>query len=140
MTVYFEDMKLGDSAEFGKTITEADVLMFAAVSGDTNPVHLNQEYAETTPFKTRIAHGMLTAGLISTILGTRLPGEGTIYLSQSARFKAPVKLGETVTARVTITALDPAKKRVTFATRCTVGDKVVLEGESLVIAPSRDAG
>lgn len=137
MTVYFEDMKVGDFAEFGKTITEADVLMFAAASGDTNPVHLNQEYAESTAFKTRIAHGMLTASLISTILGTKLPGEGTIYLSQSARFKAPVPIGSTLTARVTITELDAAKKRVKFATQCTVAGKVVLEGESLVIAPSR---
>lgn len=137
MTVYFEEIKLGDSADFGKTLTEADILMFAAASGDNNPVHLNQEYAEQTPFKTRIAHGMLTASLISTILGTKLPGEGTIYLSQSARFKAPVKIGETVTARVTVTALDPAKKRVTMKTECLVAGKVVLEGESLVIAPSR---
>lgn len=137
MTVYFEEIKLGDSADFGKTLTEADILMFAAASGDNNPVHLNQEYAEQTPFKTRIAHGMLTASLISTILGTKLPGEGTIYLSQSARFKAPVKIGETVTARVTVTALDPAKKRVTMKTECFVAGKVVLEGESLVIAPSR---
>ncbi|MBV8048903.1 MAG: MaoC family dehydratase [Paludibacterium sp.] len=137
MTVHFEDLKVGDSAEFGKTITEADVLMFAAACGDTNPVHFNQAYAETTPFKTRIAHGMLTASLISTILGTKLPGEGTIYLSQSAKFKAAVKLGETVVARVTVAALDAAKKRVTLTTQCLVGDKVVMEGESLVIAPSR---
>ena len=137
MTVYFEDMKVGDSAEFGKTITEADVLMFGAVSGDFNPVHFNQAYAETTPFKTRIVHGMLTASLISTLLGTRLPGEGTIYLSQSAKFKAPVLIGQTVVASVTVSALDEAKKRVTLATRCRVGDKVVMEGESLVIAPSR---
>ncbi|TDR70760.1 MaoC family dehydratase [Paludibacterium purpuratum] len=137
MTVYFEDLNMGDSAEFGKTITEADVLMFAAACGDTNPVHFNQAYAETTPFKTRIAHGMLTASLISTILGTKLPGEGTIYLSQSAKFKAPVKLGETVVARVTVVALDGTKKRVTLATQCAVGDKVVMEGESLVIAPTR---
>ena len=137
MTVYFEDIKLGDSAEYAKTITEADILMFAAVSGDDNPVHINQEYAEASMFKTRIAHGMLTAGLISTVVGTRLPGNGTIYLSQSTKFKAPVKLGETVTARVTVTELDPAKKRVKFATECLVKGKVVLEGESLVIAPSR---
>jgi len=137
MTVYFEDIKLGDSAEFGKTLTEADILMFAAASGDNNPVHLNQEYAEKTPFKTRIAHGMLTASLISTILGTKLPGEGTIYLSQSARFKAPVIIGQTVTARVTVIELDSAKKRVKMKTECLVNGKVVLEGESLVIAPSK---
>jgi 3-hydroxybutyryl-CoA dehydratase len=139
MTVYFEDIKLGDTAEYAKTITEADILMFSAVSGDDNPVHINQEYAENSIFQTRIAHGMLTASLISTVVGTRLPGNGTIYLSQSTRFKAPVKIGETVTARVTVTELDPAKKRVKFATVCLVKGKAILEGESLVIAPSREA-
>ena len=139
MTVYFEDIKLGDSAEYAKTITEADILMFSAVSGDDNPVHINQEYAEGSMFQTRIAHVMLTASLISSVVGTRLPGNGTIYLSQSTRFKAPVKIGETVTARVTVTELDPAKKRVKFATACLVKGKAILEGESLVIAPSREA-
>ncbi|KZE31501.1 MaoC family dehydratase [Crenobacter luteus] len=137
MKVYFEDIQLGDFAEYAKTVTEADILLFAAVSGDDNPVHINQEYAETTPFKARIAHGMLTASFISTILGTRLPGEGCIYLSQSTRFKAPVKIGDTVHAKATVIELDPAKKRVKLATECRVRDVVVLEGESLVIAPSR---
>lgn len=135
--VYFEDIQLGDFAEYAKTVTEADILLFAAVSGDDNPVHINQEYAETTPFKSRIAHGMLTASFISTILGTRLPGEGCIYLSQSTRFKAPVKIGDTVHAKATVVELDAAKKRVRLATECRVRDVVVLEGESLVIAPSR---
>jgi 3-hydroxybutyryl-CoA dehydratase len=137
MTVYFEDIKVGDSAEYAKTITEADILMFAAVSGDDNPVHINQEYAETTPFAGRIAHGMLTASLISTVVGTRLPGNGTIYLSQSTRFKAPVRIGQTVTARATVVEIFPEKKRVKLATQCLVQGKVILEGESLVIAPSR---
>ncbi|AOZ50282.1 MaoC family dehydratase [Chromobacterium vaccinii] len=137
MTVYFEDLAVGASAETGKTITEADVLLFSAVSGDNNPVHLDQTYAATTPFETRIAHGMLTASLISGVIGTRLPGYGTVYLSQSTRFKAPVRIGETVTTRVTVEELIPEKKRVRLSTQCRVGDKVVLEGESLVIAPSR---
>jgi 3-hydroxybutyryl-CoA dehydratase len=137
MPVYFEDLQIGDSAEFGKTITEADILLFAAVSGDTNPVHLNQEYAEKTLFKTRIAHGMLTASLISTVLGAKLPGEGTIFLSQSTHFKAPVKIGDTVTARVTVTELDTVKKRATLKTACLVAGHVVMDGESLVIPPSR---
>lgn len=137
MTVYFEDLQVGQSAEYAKTITEADILMFAAVSGDDNPVHINAEYAEKTMFKGRIAHGMLTASLVSTILGTRLPGEGTIFLSNSCKFKAPVRIGETVTARVTVTEMDSAKKRVKFATQCLVKDSVVVEGEALVIAPSR---
>lgn len=139
MTVFFEDIRIGDRAEYGKTITEADILMFSAVSGDDNPVHINQEYAENSMFKSRIAHGMLTASLISTVVGTRLPGNGTIYLSQSTRFKAPVLIGETVTARVTVSELDPIKKRVKLTTQCLVKGKVVLEGESLVIAPSRES-
>lgn len=137
MTVYFEDIRIGDSAEYAKTITEADILMFAAVSGDDNPVHINQEYAEQTMFGGRIAHGMLSASLISCVLGTRLPGPGTIYLSQSTRFKAPVKIGETVTARATVTELDPAKRRVKLLTECFVSGKPILEGESLVIAPAK---
>lgn len=137
MTLYFEDLAVGTSAESGKTITEADVLLFSAVSGDNNPVHLNEAYAATTAFETRIAHGMLTASLISGVIGTQLPGYGTIYLSQSTKFKAPVRIGETVITRVTVTELNPVKNRVTLHTECRVRDKVVLEGESLVIAPSR---
>ncbi|OBU86421.1 MaoC family dehydratase [Chromobacterium subtsugae] len=137
MTVYFEDIAVGDSAEAGRTLTEADVLLFSAVSGDNNPVHLNQVYAAATKFETRIVHGMLTASLISGVIGTQLPGYGTIYLSQSTRFKSAVRIGETVTTRVSVVELFPEKKRVKLATQCLVGDKVVLEGESLVIAPSR---
>jgi 3-hydroxybutyryl-CoA dehydratase len=137
--LYFEDLSVGQSASFGKTITEADILLFAAVSGDSNPVHLNAEYAAGTIFKERVAHGMLSAGLISTVLGTRLPGPGTIYLSQTLKFRAPVRIGETVTATVTITALDPVKKRATLATLCTVKGKPVVEGEAVVLVPSREA-
>ena len=137
MTCYFEDLSIGQSAEYAKTITEADVLLFVAVSGDDNPVHINAEYAETTMFKGRIAHGMLSAGFISTVLGTRLPGPGTIYLGQNLKFKAPVRIGDTVTAKVTVTALDPAKKRVTLSTVCTVKGKVVIDGEAVVMAPSK---
>ena len=135
--IYFEDLTLGQSAEFGKTVTEADIVMFAGVTGDTNPVHLNQPYAESTLFKGRIAHGMLSAGLISAVLGTRLPGPGTIYLSQSLKFRAPVRIGDTVYAKAEVSALDPEKKRVTLTTTCKVGEQVVLEGEATVIAPSR---
>ena len=137
--LYFEDLSVGQSASFGKTITEADILMFAAVSGDTNPVHINAEFAAGTMFKERIAHGMLSAGLISTVLGTRLPGPGTIYLSQSLKFRAPVRIGDTVTATATVAALDAAKKRATLATICTVAGKPVLEGEAVVLVPSREA-
>jgi 3-hydroxybutyryl-CoA dehydratase len=137
--LYFEDLSVGQSASFGKTITEADILMFAAVSGDTNPVHINAEFAAGTMFKERIAHGMLSAGLISTVLGTRLPGPGTIYLSQTLKFRAPVRIGDTVTATATVASLDAAKKRATLTTICTVNGKPVLEGEALVLVPSREA-
>ncbi|MCW3479888.1 MaoC family dehydratase [Neisseriaceae bacterium JH1-16] len=136
-TVFFEDIQIGQSASYAKTITEADILLFAGVSGDDNPVHINQEYAETTRFGGRIAHGMLTASLISTVVGTKLPGEGAIYVSQSTQFKAPVRIGDTVTAIATVSALDPAKRRVSFSTECRVKGQLVLEGESVLVAPSR---
>ena len=135
--MYFEDLEIGQTAQFGKTISEADILMFAAVSGDTNPVHINAEIAAASMFKERIAHGMLSAGLISAVLGTRLPGEGAIYLSQTLKFRAPVKIGDTVTAKVEIIALDPVKKRATLSTTCTVAGKPVIEGEASVMVPSR---
>ncbi|MGC8468478.1 MAG: MaoC family dehydratase [Acetobacteraceae bacterium] len=125
------------SATVGKTISEADILLYVAVSTDTNPVHLNAEYAAGTLFKERIAHGMLSAGLISAVLGTRLPGPGTIYLSQSLRFRGPVKIGDTVIAEVEVTALDAARHRATLKTTCLVAGKVVIEGEALVQVPAR---
>jgi 3-hydroxybutyryl-CoA dehydratase len=134
---YFEELSLGQTAVFGKTVTEADIAAFAGVSGDTNPVHLNEEYAKGTMFKGRIAHGMLSAAFISTVFGTKLPGPGCIYVSQSLKFKAPVKIGDTVMARVEITALAPEKKFATFKTQCLVGDKVVLDGEATLMVPSK---
>jgi 3-hydroxybutyryl-CoA dehydratase len=133
----FEDLKIGQTASLGKTITEADILMFAAVSLDTNPVHLNEEAAKASIFGTRIAHGMLSAGLISAVLGTQLPGQGTLYMSQSLRFRAPVKAGDTVIATVEVTALNEEKKRATLKTVCAVGEEVVIEGEAYVQVPSR---
>ena len=135
--LYLEDLVVGQAAVYTKTVGEADIVLYAGVSGDTNPVHLDAEFAATTPFKQRIAHGMLSAGLISAVLGTRLPGEGSIYLSQNLKFRAPVKIGDTVTATVEITALDPGKKRVTLSTTCTVAGKPVIEGEATVMVPSR---
>lgn len=137
MTVYFEDLTVGQSATIAKTITEADILMFAAVSMDTNPVHLDAEAAAASMFKERIAHGMLSAGLISAVLGTKLPGAGTVYLGQTLKFRAPVKIGQTVTATVEVTAIDAEKKRATLKTTCTVGGKPVIEGEALVMVPTR---
>ena len=133
----FEDLAIGQTASLGKTITEADILLFAAVSTDTNPVHINAEVAKASIFGERIAHGMLSAGLISAVLGTRLPGPGSIYMSQTLRFRGPVKIGATVTATVEITALNAEKKRATLKTICTVGGETVIEGEALVQVPSR---
>ncbi|WP_421707641.1 MaoC family dehydratase [Algihabitans sp.] len=134
---YLEDLSVGMSASFAKTVTEADIVNFAGVSGDTNPVHLNQDFAAATMFGGRIAHGMLSAGFISTVFGTRLPGPGCIYLSQDLRFKAPVKIGDTVTATVTIREIVQEKARIVFDTVCKVGDKVVVEGEAKLMVDRR---
>jgi 3-hydroxybutyryl-CoA dehydratase len=134
---FFEDIEIGQTASYAKTVTETDVVMFAAVSGDTNPLHLNQEYASETMFKGRIAHGMLSAGFVSNVFGTKLPGPGCIYVSQSLRFKAPVRIGDTVRARVEVTELIPDKKRAVFKTVCTVGNTVVIDGEAILMVPSR---
>lgn len=134
----FEDLTAGMSASVSRTVSEADILMFAGVSGDTNPVHLDQEFAASTMFGGRIAHGMLSAGLISAVFGTRLPGPGCIYLSQNLKFKAPVKIGDTVVARVTVKELKSEKRRAVFSTVCTVGETVVLDGEAELLVPARD--
>jgi 3-hydroxybutyryl-CoA dehydratase len=136
---FIEDLSVGMTASFAKTVTEADIVMYAGVSGDTNPVHLDQVYAEGTMFKGRIAHGMLSASFISTVLGTKLPGPGAIYVSQSLKFKAPVRIGDTVTARVTVLETFPEKRRVVLLTQCFVGDKLVVDGEAVIMAPSRTA-
>jgi len=135
---FIEDLTTGQSASFAKTITDADIVLFAGVSGDTNPVHLDQTFAEKTPFKTRIAHGMLSAGFISTVFGTKLPGPGSIYMSQTLRFKAPVKIGDTVVATCTVTEIVAEKRRAMFSTVCKVGDTVVIEGEATIMVPSRN--
>ena len=132
-----EDLGVGMSAGIAKTITEADILMFSAVSTDTNAVHLDEEYGKTTMFGGRIAHGMLSASLISAVLGTRLPGPGVIYMSQSLRFKAPVRIGDTVHATVTVKEVIVEKSRVVLDTVCSVGGKAVIEGEAMVMATSR---
>jgi 3-hydroxybutyryl-CoA dehydratase len=134
-----EDLAPGMSASFAKTVTEADILMFSAVSGDQNPAHLNEEYAKTTMFGGRIAHGMLTAGFISAVLANKLPGPGTIYLGQTLKFKAPVRAGDTVTATVTVREVFVDKKRVVLDAVCKVGDRVVLEGESTMLCTSSKA-
>lgn len=132
-----EDLDVGMTAAYARTVTEADVVMFAGVSGDMNPVHMNREYAQRTIFKGPIAHGMLTASFISTVLGTKLPGPGCIYVSQDLRFRAPVRIGDTVRAEVTVTEIIPDKKRVVLMTKCTVGDRVVLDGTAVMMVQSR---
>ena len=137
---YLEDLKVGMSAAVGKTITESDVYTFAGLSGDLNPVHINQEFASGTQFKDRIAHGMISAGLISAALGMKLPGTGTIWTKQSLKFKAPVYIGDTVQARVTIKEIIAERRRVMLDTTCVVGDKVVIEGEAEVMVERRPTG
>lgn len=131
-----EDLEPGMSAGFAKTITEADIVLFAGASGDNNAVHINEDFARGTAFKGRIAHGMLTASVISAAIAGRLPGPGTVYLSQNLRFKAPVRPGDTVCAKVTIKDLFLEKRRVTLTTVCTVGEKVVIDGEAVVMTTS----
>jgi len=136
-TICIEDLEIGMTRHLRKLITDRDIILFAEVSTDHNPVHLDDAYAQDTIFEGRIAHGMLTAGLISAVIGEQLPGHGTVYLGQSLRFMAPVRPGDTVTACVKVTAIDYARRRVTLETHCAVGDTVVLKGEALVLAPSR---
>jgi 3-hydroxybutyryl-CoA dehydratase len=134
-----EDLQPGMSASIAKTVTDADIVLFAGISTDTNAVHLNEEFAKTTMFGGRIAHGMLSAGLISAVLGTRLPGPGCIYLSQTLKFKAPVHPGDTVTATVTVKEVVAEKKRVILDTVCTVAGKPVIEGEATIMCSSHQA-
>ena len=137
--LFFEDLSIGQSAETTRVVTASDVEAFAAVSGDTNPVHLDEDYAKTTTFQTRIAHGMLSGAYISAVIGTKLPGPGSIYLSQSMRFRRPVKLGDAVVARVTIQALDEARGHATLATVCQVNGKTVVDGEAVIMVPRKGA-
>jgi 3-hydroxybutyryl-CoA dehydratase len=134
---YLEDLEVGMTATYSKTVTDADIVLFAGISGDSNPVHIDHEFAKDTMFKGRIAHGMLTASFISTVLGTRLPGPGCIYVSQNLKFRAPVRIGDTVRTRVTVTAIDPQNRRVAFETTCSVGDTVVISGEAVLLVQKR---
>ncbi|MCU0817346.1 MAG: MaoC family dehydratase [Cypionkella sp.] len=136
-TICIEDLEIGMTRQLTKMVTDRDIELFAEVSTDRNPVHLDDDYARDTIFEGRIAHGMLTAGLISAVIGEQLPGHGTVYLGQSLKFMAPVRPGDLVTAEVTVLTIDHAKRRVTLETRCSVGKTVVLKGEALVLAPSR---
>lgn len=136
---FLEDLSVGQSAQLVRTVGEADIVAFAEVTGDTNPVHLDADYAATTSFGQRIAHGMLSAGYISAVLGTQLPGPGAVYLTQGLRFRRPVKIGDEVTAIVTVTEINEAKAQATLSTVCKVGGKAVVDGEATVMVPRKAA-
>ncbi|RAK57621.1 MaoC family dehydratase [Phenylobacterium deserti] len=137
--LFLEDLSVGQTAETSRPVGAADIDAFAAVSGDTNPVHVDEAYAATTSFGGRIAHGMLAASYISAALGTKLPGPGAVYVSQSLKFRRPVKIGDEVTTRVTVKTIDERRGFVTLDTVCQVGGKAVVDGEAMVIVPRRGA-
>ncbi|MCP5038476.1 MAG: MaoC family dehydratase [Rhodobacteraceae bacterium] len=135
-TICIEELEIGMTRHLTKQVTDRDIELFAEVSTDRNPVHLDDEYARDTIFEGRIAHGMLTAGLISAVIGEQLPGHGTVYLGQSLKFLAPVRPGDVVRAEVTVIEIDHAKRRVQLSTQCLIDGKPVLRGEATVLAPS----
>jgi len=135
---YFEDLSVGMTAVYSRTITEADIANFAAVSGDINPVHLSEQFGKGGMFEGRIAHGMLSASFISAVIANRLPGPGAIYMSQSLKFMAPVRAGDTVNTRLTVRELNDEKCRAIIDTICMVDGEPVIEGEAMVKVPSRD--
>ena len=135
---YIEDLEVGMTAVYSKTITEAAIEIFGGLSGDTNPTHFSDDFAKEERFKERIAHGMLVASNITAVLGTKLPGPGCLYMSQTMKFLAPTRIGDTVTTRATVTDINREKNRVTLKTDCFVGDTQVLDGEALLWVPSRE--
>lgn len=139
-TIFIEDIEMGMTRHLRKVVTDRDIELFAEVTSDRNPVHLDDDYAQGTVFGGRIAHGMLTAGLISAVIGEQLPGHGTVYMGQSLKFLAPVRPGDMVTAEVEVIAIDQPKRRVTLDCRCTVDGRKVLTGEATVMAPSSKRG
>ena len=136
--LYFEDLTVGLTETLKKAISSSDVVGFAEITGDRNPIHLSEHFAARTPFGTRIAHGLYTAGLISAVLGTRLPGPGAVYISQTLNFRAPVRIGDTVEVVVEVAELIPEKRRARLICTCKVGDEVVLDGEAWVKVPTKE--
>ncbi len=139
-TLYFEDLSVGMTEVYSKEVKSSDVVGFAEITGDRNPIHLSEHFAAKTPFKNRIAHGLYTAGLISAVIGTRLPGSGAIYISQTLKFLAPVRIGDTVDAMVEVVELVDERLRAKLHCQCKVGETVVLEGEAVVKVPRREQG
>src|SRR4051812_8944428 len=136
---YIEDLTVGQAASYTRPINEAGIQQFGAVSGDLNPLHFDEDYAKTTIFRGRIAHGMLSASFLSTVLGTQLPGAGSIFLNATIRFKAPVRIGDTVVAICTVREINLQRGRVIFDCVCKVGDVAVIEGDAIVKVPARAA-
>ncbi len=137
--MFLEELEPGQTAQSVHTVTEQDIQRFAEVSGDRNPVHMDEAYAATTVFKGRVAHGMLTAGYISALLGEKLPGPGAIYVSQALQFKRPVRIGDEVTTTVEVTAIDEKNAHVTLKTTCVIGRKAVVGGEAVVLVARKAA-
>src|ERR1700761_6749696 len=137
MTYYIDDLKPGMSESFTKTVTERDVELFGEISGDVNPVHFDEAFASKTIFKGRIAHGVLSSSYISTVLGMKMPGPGTIFMSLTTRLKAPESIGDTVVATCTVREVNAEKRRVVFDCACKVGEITVVDGEAMVMAPAR---
>src|SRR5262245_13648081 len=135
-TLFFEDLSVGMTERLEKTVASSDVVGFAQLTGDRNPIHLSEHFAAKTSFRTRVAHGLYTASLISAVLGTRLPGPGAVYISQTLNFRAPVKIGDTVVVTVTVAELIPERQRARLACSCKVADEIVLDGEAWVKVPS----
>ena len=130
-----EDISIGMEVSYSQTITDADVKAFAGLSGDKNPVHMDDEYAKNSRYKKRIAHGLLSASFFSALFGTKLPGEGCVYVSQNLKFIKPVYLDDTVTATVVVTSIDSSRRRIFFRTFCKVGNKIVIDGEAELFVP-----
>lgn len=137
--LHFDDLSIGMTETLRKTVDSTDVVGFAAITGDRNPIHLSEHFAAKTPFGTRIAHGLYTASLISALLGTRLPGPGAVYISQTLNFRAPVKIGDTVEVSVTVAELVPEKRRACLACVCSVDGETVLDGEAWVKVPAKES-
>jgi len=134
-SIPIEEIKIGMTASYSQTLTDADIKAFSGISGDRNPVHLDEEYAESSRYKKRIAHGMMTASYFSALFGTKIPGEGCVYVAQSLNFKRPIYMGDTVIATVEVTKVDLDRKRVFFKTTCKVKNKIVTDGEAEIFIP-----
>ena len=137
---YIDELEVGMTKVYVRTVTETDIVQYSQISGDDNPLHVNEEFARNTVFRGRIAHGMLTCGYISAVLGTELPGPGCAYLNQNLNFRAPVRIGDTVQTRVTVADIDFATNKVSCEVVCSIGEKVVIDGAAVIWVPNRRAG